>query len=192
MLIEVKFGLEAIPYFDSCLLRGKTLAAHILNHQRLETGQIIGYLPPNVPFEERVQFVAGGIFDTPIDRQKTVDLILSFLSGPGRRYAVFEDAYAKSNDPWTREPKTQFFSFEFEVYHFLTSRDQKREKITQTLRWADGYPFIGALTSLPADDLEIEHCQEVTRGILEKLAKRVEYVLIGAYDNETMLIWSPS
>lgn len=192
MLTEVRFGLEAVPYFDSCLLRGKTLATCILKYQRLETGQIIGYLPPNVPFERKTQFVAGGMFETPIDREKTVSWVSRFLQGPSRRYVVFEDAYAKPTDPWTQEPKTQFFSFESEVYHFLTSRDQKLETIIQTLRWADGYPFIGAFTSLPADGPEIKHRQEVTRDIVEELAKRVEHILVGAYDNETMLIWSVS
>ena len=33
MLTKVEFGVEAIPYIDSCLLRGKSLAAYILkNH----------------------------------------------------------------------------------------------------------------------------------------------------------------
>jgi hypothetical protein len=190
MLTKVEFGVEAIPYIDSCLLRGKSLAAHVLKNHMPETGQIFSYLPTNVTLEQKVRFVAGGIFKAPVSWQRIVDFISRFTSGPGKRYAVFEDAYAQSNDPWTQDSNPQFFSFRLEVYHFLTSRDQKREKIVRTLKRAGGYPFIGALTSLPADEPAIKNRQEVTEDILEELAKRTKHVLIGAYDNETMLIWN--
>jgi hypothetical protein len=71
----------------------------------------------------------------------------------------------------------------------LTSEDRDPGKIIHTMRDANPYPFVGVLTRIAGSNPQIQAKREVTESTLQALAFSAEHILIGAYDNEAMLIW---
>jgi hypothetical protein len=189
MLKEFEFGSEAIIYVQSCLSSGNTLSRRLLK-LTLGSGRVTAHLPANVSPVTAREFEFGGIAkggENPWSHLAA--FIAEYLSGQGKRYAVFE-AIERKGDPCVSSLDKKFFTHGSELYFFLTSRDQDLSSITGTIRAARSYPFVGALTSVPEDEPDIRADFEVTTDVLEKLAARTEHILIGAYDDEGVLIWS--
>lgn len=190
MLTKFDFGSEAVPYIESCLSKGKTLSKYIYRRQRIDQRkEIFAYLPPETTFEQRVRFLEGRVLNEPGSRLKTAELIAEFLGKGDDRYAVFEHSLASPGDPWLKKANVKFFSHKSETYLFLTSRDTDLDVIQNTLHHSGGYPSIGILTTQLANTQSIQDRQEVNESALENLAAQVQYIIVGAYDEETVLFW---
>ena len=62
-------------------------------------------------------------------------------------------------------------------------------KVVSAIKAGRAYPFIGVLTSLPKHEPSFQGRQVVTENVLQELAMRTDYIIVGAYDNENELIW---
>jgi hypothetical protein len=147
------------------------------------------YLPESCPASTVKNFKTGGVTTTDETRSKLVHFILDYLGKlPGKKYAVFE-SLARPGDPYLSVTDSRSFSYGDEVYCFLTSEDRDPGKIIHTMRDANPYPFIGVLTRIARSSPQIQAKREVTESTLQALAFSAEHILIGAYDNEAVLIW---
>jgi hypothetical protein len=54
----------------------------------------------------------------------------------------------------------------------------------------EGMPLTGILTSLPADHPGLPECRGLDEGVLQLLAARTEAILMGAYSDDAVLIWT--
>lgn len=184
----VEFGPEAITYIRSCLSEGDTLSRHLLV-QPLESGRVTAQLPDSVDPEISQRFEVGGITRRSDTEFNLITFISAYLNEPGKRYVMFE-TLARLGDASLASSNNQFLTHRSEVYYFLTSRNCNSEKIINAVRKARSYPFIGVLTSTPEDEPDIQTGHTLAPDVLEKFATRAEHILIGAYDNEGILIWS--
>lgn len=193
MLIEIDFGQEAIQYIKEQLSQGNTLARYGLS-MRLQEGHVISYLPPAVSpvarrdFRNAFSIATDQTYAIELDA-KILDLVSAYLAQPGKRYAVIE-TYFEPDWPVLASLHLPYFIHGSEVYFFFSSQDHSHEMISQALHSARDYPFIGALTSLPSTEADVQIKEELTANIMEHLAARTEHLLIGAYDAIGYLIWS--
>ena len=74
------------------------------------------------------------------------------------------------------------------VYSYLGSAQASDRNVRLIIRWGRGYPRIIALTSVPVP-LERGTLQ-IEADFLKALAQRSEHVLVGAYDECAVVIWS--
>ena len=189
MLKKYEFGLEAIQYIREQSYMDKTLSAYLFALP-LEKGSVVAYLPMNVSPEASRDFNAGGIARIAETEPRLAGFIMEYLGGRGKPYVVFEDAFKLSTDLSLQRADYIYFTHRSEVYHFLTSRDRDTARIISTIRTARCYPFLGALTSIPDDEPDIQCCQEVSNEFLRMLAMRTKHIIVGAYDLEAQLIWT--
>ncbi len=189
MLIKFDYGSEAIPYIESCSFKGKTLSKFILEKNRIDQRkEIFAYLPTDTAFEKRVRFLEGKVIDEPGARQKTAEFIADFIKERPNHLALFEHSLASPSDPWLNKANIKFFTYKSEVYPFLTSHDTDLDIIQNMLRRTGSYPSIGILTVLSSVQ-NIQDRQDVDETVLENLATQLQYIIVGAYDEETMLFW---
>jgi len=189
MLKKFKLGSEAIEYIKYSLARGDTLSKYLLELPIIK-GQVTTYLPTTTSRLQRLKFETGGVVNSSETEENLVSLISSYLGKPGKKWAVFE-TLARPGDKSLRLRKAQFFTYnQSEVYNFVTSDNNDPEKITNAIRSAKSYPFVAILTSISDVEVDIGTDDEITKNFLGKLAKGAEYILIGAYDDEAVLIWN--
>ncbi len=212
---ELHLGPEAVNYIRDCLANGKTLARYLLERPDLESGTVTTFLPSDVSEEAATQFKWGGklkrdpatfVYRTEPDGSTTrwepkpntdpwlVSILQRFLRGRAERVCVFENELASPGDPWLSLPRWDILQtaiFENEVYHLLSNRDaENEERILTTIKGANAWLFIGAMTSVSkASDLALE-ADTVDDEVLEMFAQRAEKIVVGAYDGESYLIWS--
>ena len=188
MLREYNFGDEAIAYVRSQMSQGHTLSKFLLQLLPMR-GSVRTYLPESCPASTVRNFNTGGVTTTDETRSKWVHFISDYLGKlPGRRYAVFE-SLARPGDPYLSVTDSRFFSYGDEVYCFLTSEDRDPGRIVHTMRDANPYPFVGVLTRMARNRPQVQAKHEVAENVLQALAFSAEHILIGAYDNEAVLIW---
>ena len=212
---ELHLGPEAVSYIRDCLANGKTLARYLLQRPDLESGTVTTFLPSDVGKEAATQFKWGGklrrdpatfVYHTEPDGSRTrwepvpntdpwlISILQEFLGAGGDRVAIFENEVALPGDPWLSLPRwdiLQTVIFGNEVYHVLSNRDaEDEERILTTIKGADSWLFIGAMTSLSEPpDLPLEG-GTVDDEVLKTFAQRAEKIVVGAYDGESYLIWS--
>lgn len=189
MLHEFQFGPEGLAWVRQCLSAGSTLSKTLLDLS-LEKGRVFTYLPNGLNAGRHMQFKFGGIFSSVGEKigQTWPKFISEYLAGPAERYCILEDISAPS-DPGLDSSDEQFFVYETEVYDFLSSQDTDVEKIRSILSCGRQYPSIGALTRLSGLS-ELQHRHSVKAEVLQLLASNTQYILVGAYDEESYLVWS--
>lgn len=207
---EIQFGPEAIDYIKGRLALGKTLAAYLLQHAELNSGRVVTLLPSDVNYESATQFEYGGKLPTPggyekriIAKDRTVrrmsptpnsdsylaGIVKAYLNMGDGRICIFEDANARSGDPFLLFRPVQYATLNEEVYYFLTRKGLNDIKIKDTIRSAASWLFICAMTVIPQGFIDSEN-QVFTSEQLMELAKKAEKIAIGAYDGEGYLIWN--
>lgn len=180
---------NAIPYVRSSLEAGSTLAQHLVRLP-LEKGRVVTHLPAETSPEAVEQFETGHIASRRETRRHLTSFIETYLNGYEERYGVFE-TFARLGDRGFDPLEEQFWSYQLEVYDFVSSRDCGSDLIYRTVHsLARPYPFVGALTSLPKGQLHMPIGHELAISEIEMLASRTEHILIGAYDDEGTVIWS--
>ena len=192
MLREVELGNKALEFMKTELANGNTFAAFILKRFKLENGKVITFLPEDVDagnitdFSDSVadnyQRMCGETHD------KINNFVLAYLSQERNNVAIFEDHFSPDAD-YIQEERVQFFSCGQEVYRYLTSSDLNEAKIAHTVGGARGYPFIAALTSFP-DSETIQVHAAVSDDYLQRLTAEIDYLIIGAFDQDGFLIWT--
>ncbi len=215
MVEEVVLGQTALDYIRGFLEDAYTLSRDLLRLP-LATGRIVTHLPPNAPPAALIDFRSGGVLpsfpeleswhvDANGQRTRLVsvggnpvyqeikavlaDFIADYLQGPGRRYAVFEDTYARPDDASPGAWTEQWFSYESEVYLFLTAADVDPEIILRTWGTAHSYRPLGILVAGP-DLPDLTNGQAVTAETLQQLTNHTDHLIIGVYDGEGELLWS--
>jgi hypothetical protein len=188
-LTEFQFGSEAIDYIRSRLSIGKTLSK-LAQSLPWDEGVVKAYLPSELGIERAQSTIEHGCPEIDKSARESRELvekfIFSYLTSPGRPYAVFEHVLASSSDPWISESQDRLFTFKDDVYLFLPNCGASLDTVRRVL---SGEFVRGILTSLK-DIPDLANRQSVGLDVLQMLVKRVEHLIIGAYDETTYLIWS--
>src|SRR5882672_10778347 len=196
---------EGLSYIVRELRTGKSLAK-FLSAVVTTSGHVYALLPLNTEPGIRVDFESGGKLQGPpvesvggIRRQKipTADeafsaLIEEFLAFDQSRMCIFENRLASPSDG-SLSGVEDVVVCDTEVYHVVTARRNGRSHISSALRTSrTTLEFVGALTqdaSFIAPNCPGGH-RSMERSDLERLAGNAACVFVGAYDGESVVIWS--
>ncbi len=187
VLREVEYDSEALGYIRECLSQGGLLSEYLLGLP-LTRGRVWSRLPSGVGPEARRDFDSGGITTIAATRSWLVPLIDNYLRAREGRYAVFETLWHRG-DPVLSKWTGRYFTHKGCVYRFVPSQCCGREEVIGALEDARSYPLVGILASLPQGEPNIATDAEVSAHTLEELACRTDRLLIGAYDDESVLVW---
>jgi hypothetical protein len=138
-----------------------------------------------------LKFDIGGLAKRNQTEPNLRNFVADHLHKPDAAIAVFEDHLARPGDPVFDKLSIPFFTYNDEVYYFLTKRHATDELITKAIRTAQSYLFVCALIKYGTDDIfAIEDRQPMTHRNLEVLASNMTTIVVGAYDGEAYVFWS--
>jgi hypothetical protein len=190
VLTEIDLTKDAIAHIRSCLSRGNRLSSLLLNLP-LQQGLVRTFLPTQVARERLLKFDVGGLAKRNQTEPNLRNVVAAHLHEPDAPIAAFEDHLARPGDPVLDKLSVPFFTYNDEVYYFLTKRHTTDELITKAIRTALSYLFVCALVKYGTDDMfAIEDRQPMTHRNLEVLASNMTTIVVGAYDGEAYVFWS--
>ena len=192
------FGDEVVPYIRSQL--GALTLSRFLHDLPLEGGRVHAYLPPELlperilNYKASIQIPTGIMFEPEADRQAERD-ILAALRAPGHHCALFETGQwpdNKQRSGWTFPYLIHNDDHDGDVYSYVDSDDATTEAIEEAMGWALCYPFVGAVIQLPPELAAPAPNSIISEDLLRAFAASATMLAIGAYDDETKLIWTPT
>jgi hypothetical protein len=183
---DVNTDSEVFAYIRNELSAGNTLSSYLLN-QPIENGHVTTFLPvENAP--SLIKRYATGITSLTESNHMLAYRMRAFLNHPGQ-YAILEDVCFDLDSPGADDCEEEFFSFQTEVYYFLTSRNQDIRSVINIINCPCPNPFVGVLVSTLVDEPSITNRGKVGRTLLKQLADHTIHLIIGAYDATGYLIW---
>jgi hypothetical protein len=186
---ERSVGAEALAYIDNCLLRGSTLA-HKVRSVDLASGEVITYLPEGADPRAMLRFDEGGIGDQDASRSWVCSLVCRYLNSAAGRCAVFETPWL-CTDPCVHDwSALQWFSHAGALFAFVASGCCSTQAVAAALHAARRYPFIAVLSQFSPDMLCRWQGVDFATELLGEMAARTDHILVGAYDEESALLWS--
>ena len=207
---EIILGSEALAYVKRHVSFGLTLSKYVQENIDLNNGTVAEGFPENADIKRINNFDSGGFLATTpeedwvhldndgqkstlvpvsVDFKYVTDTINSFLASDERNCALFESSISKPSDPYLKRLQSKIWVAKEEVYNILNRELLFSDAIERTIRETrSSWVFVGYLTSFPEAKQDFLKT-ELTDGILLLLAKRVEKIIVGAYDNESFLIW---
>jgi len=187
MLKEFIFYDEALPYILLELEQGMSLAKALYYRVGKFDGTTKAFLPESSELLDRVTFMHG-IFPGPADDTPIREFISDYLSKSKNRIAVFEN-YTYSPSYFKESKDSNVIFYMEEVYEYLTHRDKNIKEVNKVYSRKSNYPSIGVLSELPSN-VTLPQGEFVNQSLLEEISNHSDHILIGAYDDETMLIWT--
>lgn len=183
---QIDLSAEAIAYIRGSLAQGRSLAREVAR-LALEAGAAVALLPSDVAPQAAQRFHVGGVARTAATEPAIARLVSDFLAGAADRLAVFEDALALPTDASLARRKLPFVTCGSDVL-YLVVPGSDTDTITRALRFATSHVLLGVLTTaagaLPRPG------ESISTATLTELATRADKLLIGAYDGESVLVWS--
>ena len=183
---QIDLGADAIAYMRASLAQGKSLA-RASARLALEAGRTVALLPSGADPQAARQFYTGGVARTAETEPVIVRLVLDFLAGGADRLGLFEDAVALPTDASLALHKVPFVTSGTDVL-YVVRRAADAEEAARALRFATSHVLLGVLTTV-VDGLP-RAGEAIPDTLLATLTARADKLLIGAYDGESVLIWS--
>lgn len=197
ILKRFNFGNSVLTYIEKELENGNSFARKILEVVRLQDGEVATFIPSELhpsmydfgnSIIKQYNDHGGVAYELQQELQITrVNLISQFLSKQ-KGYVIFE-ILGRPNDPAIQRETKQYFTFEDDVFLYLSENDSNPVFIQTYWETARCYPRIIGLSSFPKNKYEIKPGKEVEQKTIDLLADRMKYLIIGAYDDEGYLLW---
>lgn len=184
MLKAHELGGNAAAFIQSQLSYGRSLAKKLAPLPFGE-GRTVAILPPSVAPQALTDFQSGDVA-TGEEVHKLANLIRGYLIGHTNRICVLEHPVLRVGD--TREPPADYFTVGEDVYVYVTSQSD-HGAIVAAARETHGYPSIGALTGVGDEHPLPNPASAQPEALLDELATHVNAVIVGAYDNESWIVW---
>lgn len=187
---EFFYGLEVIPYIQSQLSLGKSLAHYVLQNKKLEKATARAFLPETTTPERRERFHSG-IFDSPANESRTqvTDFLTSLMMNLRFSVAIFDDWLSKpEHAKHLSKHGLDFLVYSDEIYLFV-KEDNCEQLFQKGIAATSPYPAIGVITQSHSMN-EFYSGMEISEELFNDLCKEISHLIIGAYDDETYIILS--
>jgi len=214
MTSERVLGAQALDYIRERLEEGETMGWHlsrlVLDRFGNHKGVITTYLPDHVDDEAALALGEGGKFyrdpatfryTEGKDRQRyrwepvpnlddqLAAHISQFLAATPSPVCVFENGLAKPSDPWLSEADGVIVGDN--VLHVLDLTNLPDDVLLAVQTVNVAWPrMLGILATHAAEEMP-EHWSDLTEAELRGLVAGVREVIVGAYDMESYLLWTP-
>ena len=212
---EVKLDRRVFRFIQEKLKNGLKLSGHLINRFKLISGEVVILLPEDLEvMEKQLYSFKDGILPLPPESEMTfhrnsVDIpvtamdsylaktVKEFLSQSKNNLCIFEDAIGSSGEYGEDNigMHTSVLIHNNRVYHLIRGMDVDQKEIqTDIENSTSALPqFVGALVTLKNEHeyLCVSKKCNVKEEELCLISERTVKIIIGAYDGEGYLIWTP-
>lgn len=186
-LVEHVLGAKAVPFLRSSLEQGDAVAACFMEID-VASVEIVAPMPAGLSADASEAFESGGTGACQATRALQLQMLAAHVAQDERSCAVFE-TYGRRGDRGLADEQAALFFAGDRVYAFATSKNSLGEdQVRHALRYAREYPLVGVLTSLPPSLARLDRNAELSDAEVRGLASRATLLMIGAYDEEGMLL----
>lgn len=190
MLKKFELDFDAIKYVKYSLAQGSTISQELLSLP-IEKGNVTTYLPSTTTKSQRNNFEVGGLIKNNEVHNNLIYVISDYLSTNTENLAIFE-TLARPGDKWIQASKCHIITYDqSEVYNFIAPNIADYKEIDTAIRHSRSYPFIGILTHANNKQINLSSSVSITKKQINELVKKTCCILIGAYDDEAVLVWQP-
>lgn len=181
-------AIKAFEYIESCLDDGNALASS-LKELPINSGNCFVFLDREFPEKRLCQFTQGGIASREESIHKLVDFLYQRISEKPSTIAIIEEHLLLEKDHKKLLPPVEVFFRDSRPYYFLRQELLNKKRIEQAIKRADSYMFICAVGVEP-DNVDIRsRTGDISSRFIQHFSENVEYIVIGAYDSESFLVW---
>lgn len=194
VLVRRDLGPEGISYVTSYLQSneefGKQLGRLLLAAQRIEAGIAWAFVPSPMPARGAplTDFETGGLVSR---REGTwsaqVQAWLASLATANGVFVCVEEGLHRPSDPVLRSLEQPAFFYGDSVFSFGPPESDELPRLLGVATWS---PSVSIVTDVPAKPLPDRDYIEQRE--LMQLAANAMAVVIGAWDDEGLVIWEPS
>ncbi|MHC4455881.1 MAG: hypothetical protein ACYS0I_02135 [Planctomycetota bacterium] len=193
-MFSTKYQEYSLPSFvDSYIIDRfkwpRALGKALLSEKDVSKARKVTLLSEGTSVESIVDYEDGGITSRESSISWLVEKMQCFLNQENDRVIIFQDAFAKKEDPYIQKSNLQILSYRDEVYFAIfPDKSQEPEYIKETLIEADSHFLLGIMSSLPKSYLPLG--SELNLDLITTLAGRTEHVIVSAFDEEGYIICS--
>jgi hypothetical protein len=209
-LIEISLGKEAVEYVRARLKNGKSLARHISQMRDLNRGLVRTVLPDYVTRESARELRAGGkLWRNPLEFQYiqgkkyltriepvpslNEDLAKAILSSLPSHTWILEEGIGTASSPWIRKRDGNLIFYQDEVYEVLDSSSSKGEVAHALAILNRTYPPLLAFSLSIASPSQLWGIGgQMNRHAFDVVAEAIDSIVVGAYDGEAFIYWTPT
>jgi hypothetical protein len=187
-LKEISLGEEGKEYILSCF-RGELGLSSRIPRQLEQGGDVFAPLSAETSRERALQFETGGLmswretcawFEREVER----------LSGRADNGSlVFQNVWAKPQDPILKEYDRVFFDRSSSVYYVLGRHDINAASISRTVRQVYSFLFIAAFCNFSFSAADAPSTRILDETIINGMAANAQEVFVSAYDREGFVVW---
>lgn len=187
-LKEISLGEEGKEYISSWFRGGLGLSSKI-PRQLEQGGDVFAPLPAETSRERALQFETGGLtswretcawFERELER-------LSGLAKDGS--LVFQNVWAKPQDPILKEYDHVFFDRSSSVYYVLGHHDINAASISTTMRQVYSFLFVAVFCNFSFSVADVPTTRILDETIIDGMAANAQEVFVSAYDREGLVVW---
>ena len=167
----------------------RALGKALLSEKDVSKAQKVTLLPESTSIESVVDYEDGGITSRESSISWLVEKMQRFLNQEKDRVIIFQDAFAKKEDPYIQKSNLHILTYRDEVYFAIfENKAQDSEYVKETLIKADSHFMVGIMSSLPEFHLPLEG--ELNMDVITILARSTEHVIVSAFDEEGYILCS--
>ncbi len=184
----VALGPSGRLYLRNVLRKGLTIATLATDSNDFAYGQCISFLPRGIDAGTMTNYSYGGIASSQASRKALVQ----FLKGLDERYhhslIVFENRYARPEDPFLRRCRSRVIAIGEEVYHVADTNDSEDSLLTALTESAAAIETGIMIFALSEEEKRSFLSNPSFKGIGPLVLKCIG-IAVGAYDGEGYIIW---
>lgn len=200
-MIILRYDLHnaGADYVSDELGKGSSYAQSLLALVEGQRDHVYTYLPPELE-TARLDFrdaflaraasvgLAADTVESELERE-VFHTVLSLASAISDSILVLE-TLRRPGYPPTLQEEQPYFTYRDEVYLYLRRESLTMTALSACVRKARSYPLIVGVTSFGRRSFDVQPGVSLSTTDLDSLAQRTQLLMIGAYDDESYVIWS--
>jgi hypothetical protein len=202
MLEKLEIEHNAIEYIEKELNFAGRFGKSVAETIDLDKGRVYVYLPLTLQsfykeFQDSILGVFREIGDEGVDKETVIGeittkphkIVFQFLKNNTSGCAIFETFYLSRDVSHIHTKDWPYITHKGEVFWFLDHENANFETINQCFKSRKAYPSVVGLSYLPETLIINNKDREVQNENFKLIVERIDCLLVGAYDEETFLIW---
>lgn len=187
---ECQLSGWVVPHIVEGLYIKRYLAQKVLEYKDIISSVKTTYIPENWDIKKIEDNYPNIDTNCSITLKWLAKKVQEYLFLKDDHIAIFENAYAKPNDPWIETKKVPIISSKDDVLLDIYGKNAENiDYIEQRIRHAEGALYLfGIMSSLPKSYLPL--APTIDEDMIDLLAKRCESMIVSAFDGTGYIICS--
>jgi hypothetical protein len=188
-LIEISVDGEGLDYLRSILEQGTGMCSQLLQLP-LVNGAMFSPLPKGTSVQRATKFSTGGIMKMREMKHWLATHLKSLSEKFPAGTILFQDIWAKPGDPIVQSARSGILLTKGEVYYYLKANECNEELVNMAVADVTSFFLVGVFThwSVSAATFPLG-AQAADESIIKRVAEETEVIFVGAYDQESLVVW---